>query len=449
MPQAEIDSVEPALVCLEDGPATFTVRGTGFTPTVLDLLGDASFALPRVLLVRTRMADGTWDPGSPPFEIPAGEIGAGMRVRWMGPRKIEFDMGPDLPVPPGLYSVIIENPDGSRAEMGRALYLAAQPVINSFSPDSACRDSGEDLTIAVYGGPFVISDRYLTVFFLEDGAWAYPLDRASDCVSMSLQDEALEVCRRVVFDMPAEYVGSEPPGMHRVLVDTRPGCLAISTRRFVMDPCPAIDAISPMIACDSEEPRTFTLEMRDLLVDPVHEPALTVGGAGHPIDSLGGCVEIDSGSLCETIDFTLPRQSRTGFERMDVAIGGLLTGECCSHDPVTSLVLAPPPVVRSTSILLSPDLDPASVTIHGGFIRHGTSTPVVTMAGRIVLPESVAYCEYIEGAVGVALLCEQIDVPVPADLIVPGAEIPFTVTNPDPVGCTSTEEAFIRVGEAP
>jgi len=132
----------------------------------------------------------------------------------------------------------------------------------------------------------------------------------------------------------------------------------------------------------------------------------------------------------------------------EVVLGGLVSDECC-HDFQAPLVLAPPPLVRTTTFEVSPDIIPAVLLIRGDFVQHGSSLPSVTLGGRALTPDDAMYCAYIAGLPGVAMLCGQIMVTIPVDMLVPGATMPFTVTNPDPVGCTSTEDSYVHVREVP
>jgi hypothetical protein len=450
MASPSIRGVEPGVACLGDEPTVFEISGDGFTPALQEIVGEGRIVLPRVILVRTHDGRGEPDASLAEFEVPSSlEPGEEPRVWWLGPMAMGFVLDRSDGVPGGMYAVRVMNPDGSRDTMVGALFIAETPRIGSTTPLSACVDPDADVVVDVQGGPFVVRAAGLPIFYLEGGSWSYAAAGWDGCATLFVQGEELSVCSRLSFVLPPVYLAAEPTGEHRYMVASVSGCTAISGETFRVIPCPAIDAIAPPVACVSEEDRVLSITGSDLVFDGSVEPRVLAGGRSLEVDSLEGCVPHPDGSLCESLRFTYPRTETSAIDHIDVRIDGLVAEPCCAAS-WRGLVLAPPPSVWTTTIEVDPDLDPPVVWIRGRFIMHEGELPVVTFAGAPpVIPDDTMYCDYIAGLLGETLTCQQLMVEIPGALLVPGAAIPFFVTNPDPVGCTSTEEASIHVAGVP
>jgi len=121
------------------------VRGSGLSPMVIDGATDhPGIDLPDVCLVQVAEADGT--PVADAEEICLPE----QSVRWISQSEIEFTVGADSGVGPGVYDVLVRNPDGTEARgRFRLTVLGEGPLV--FWVDPPYVYNGISTQIIVYG----------------------------------------------------------------------------------------------------------------------------------------------------------------------------------------------------------------------------------------------------------------------------------------------------------
>lgn len=142
-PAPTIDDGQEGTLCGDlDRPVT--VLGTGISPMVVDgATDDARVQLPDVCLVLALDAAGNPVEDAEPVCLPEENI------RWISQSEIEFTIG-DAPVGPGVYDVIVRNPDGSEARGRFRLTILAQgPLV--FWVDPPVVYSGISTQIVIYG----------------------------------------------------------------------------------------------------------------------------------------------------------------------------------------------------------------------------------------------------------------------------------------------------------
>ncbi len=156
-PTPHVASVQPRIVCAEQLNTTLNLMGDHFTPLPIRTLGGfdggrqpQALQLPGIFLDRSFALDGMTAPGS-------GADGGGVRVlddydspatshvTWTSETAMTFDVYPQLMLTPGIYDVIVENPDGQRAVLAAAFAAVPPPHLENIMPMSICVDQADQM----------------------------------------------------------------------------------------------------------------------------------------------------------------------------------------------------------------------------------------------------------------------------------------------------------------
>jgi hypothetical protein len=143
-PEPSVDEGQEATLCgdIED---TFVVTGQHFSPMVVDGATDEpGIDLPDVCLLLVERDDGTEVDDAEETCLPEDS------VEWVSQERLEFRIGPDERADPGVYDVIIRNPDGREAsERFRLTILADGPLLFWVDPQAVY--DGISTQITLYG----------------------------------------------------------------------------------------------------------------------------------------------------------------------------------------------------------------------------------------------------------------------------------------------------------
>ncbi len=123
---------------------TFTIKGTGFSPLdVKAATSGAAVELPQVCFEIRQNLDGTPATGNR-ICLPQD------KVQWVSPTQIRFVLSDASGLKPGLYEVIVLNPDGKEARnMAMLRVLPEGPLV--FFADPPVTYSGISTQMTVYG----------------------------------------------------------------------------------------------------------------------------------------------------------------------------------------------------------------------------------------------------------------------------------------------------------
>jgi hypothetical protein len=443
-----IESVEPALVCLDSLPARVTIRGSGFRPVVHDMIGESSIVLPRITLTRYRSDDVRVVPFRE-YEIQGSEVGEEIGVHWHSDELMQFDLTTSLGLEPGLYALEVENPQGDADMMYGALLAVRKPRITTVYPDYGCTSPRENWSLFVSGGPFIMRDGLLPIMFFEAGAWAYWATEAIDC--LAFDDTTMSSCSKLRFGFVRRYLSDEEGGTPRVFVSSLPGggCYGSSETTVELVGCPKLTSVSPDIACLAQEERLVTLSGRGLVFEGGVTPRVWTGYRHIEDTTLLDCEPAPGGTTCSSVEFHLPVRGAMEDEMINLSLLDLVRDDCCYLDPV-ALYVVPPPRVESSSGSLDPFRPPETVSFVGRYITYESLLPVVSFNDEPPQPAlGVEDCEPLEGTEGVARSCTMLEALLPEHLVEPGAILEVRVTNPDPVGCTSGIGLLVFRGEPP
>lgn len=143
-PAAKANTAAPDLVCTEQLTTTVILTGDGFTPAPEQTLTDKDIlVLPSIRLDRTLDLNSMAQSGS--FTIPDDPKNpGGSRVSWQSEQQMSFQVFPELTLQPGLYNIVVTNPDKVHtATFEGGLAAVPAPTITAIEPDIACNDQAD------------------------------------------------------------------------------------------------------------------------------------------------------------------------------------------------------------------------------------------------------------------------------------------------------------------
>ena len=243
---------------------------------------------------------------------------------------------------------------------------------------------------------------------------------------------------------------------------------------------PVITSTDPMpvALCVAQGPRDLTVNGENLLVVGGTTPSVTLTSATGAIDIptsrsqaaetcepvpgtfAGGTLE-----LCSTLTLTIPEGAEpvTTAQAYDFAVTSPSPASCSSSEPIKAVLVPPPTVAMVTSVNT---VDPLSICVEQGeqtltiqgtsFARvSGTSMPSVTLTPALGDPQvftatTLGVCVPPAGgdATSGVEVCESLTVGIPPGAL-PAGDYSLTVTNPDPIGCSSSEPVTLTVNSPP
>lgn len=256
------------------------------------------------------------------------------------------------------------------------------------------------------------------------------------------------------------------PGLYDVTV-TNPDDKHSATveRGLAVVPPPSIDSVEPLppVLCTDQEDREFTIRGTNFLklgsALSTVEVALGTTTETFTPDSAGGCVAIPgtyadvTAELCTSLVVTAP-QGTLDPGAYQVTVVSPAPANCESSETAT-LVIVPPPFV---DMLVPPaiciDQGDQDVTAEGGaFLRIGTDLPIVRIVGGsedITLVPTLDNCAMLDGTqpADAVEVCTSLTVTI-AVATLPAGDYDFTVENPAPAGCVSTQSITLTVTSPP
>jgi hypothetical protein len=451
MEKPEIDHVEPFIVCLDSLPEAINLQGESLRPVVHNLLGDPEIVLPGLSLVRIRTERG--DPVDPQevYVLPTDLGGEVPPFRWISDEIVQFDLLPSHGLRPGVYSITIENPDGTIYTLSEAMLLHRRPTIESVEAEVTGEPPSRRFLVTLEGGPFFLTvTSWPPLFFFEDSPVSFVPLREHGCRTLTVQSLQVETCSVVEYELPLTLLMEEDIGERPFFVAPfgETDCLARHAEGIGLAPCPLITSVEPRIPCTCEEERTVTVTGTSLTFDTDVDPMVQVG-AVFLEPTLHGCTESGGIRTCSSLTFELPVTVIEEVDSLELRITDLvMEGHC--EDPVARLSLAPPPAILEPEHHVEHDASPATIWVNGEYLMWEGALPLITFGDEEPEPvDDIYYCDYLTDMVGEASRCLTILATVPAHLVVPGAEIPFTVTQAPPIGCTSTVTGSVLVSEEP
>lgn len=464
-PQPQVSAVTPEAACNDQIATAIAISGQSLSPLFDNNLNASQLELPQITLMRVVDLDN--NPQSDVIAVPNDPKNpAAGDEQWTSQQAMAFTLCPPgicstmtppltdyTALPPGLYTVAAQNRNGKSATLDRALTIVPIPVLNATQPDLLCED--KDCTATLTGDYFIrINGTPSTVTVGDKSFTPSSLDGCRQLPSA--QDVTIEACTSATFTIPA---GTFMQGTYPVSVvgPTSVGCHSVQaatpvTITFVR--APKLTSAVPDIACDAQGDRTITLEGADFLSVNGVLPTVHIGSQSFTPTSIGGCVPITGPGLSETVQqcttmTVLVPQAALPAMNYPVSVTNPPPADCTTT-PTVDLTIVPPPALTAIQPDLACDAEMAQkFTLTGSGFLFITPTAGTTAGPTVVITQGASSvtsiaatptagaCSALAGPVEGVQSCTAIDVLVPQGTLA-GGSYGFTVTNPDPAGCTTT-----------
>ncbi len=233
-------------------------------------------------------------------------------------------------------------------------------------------------------------------------------------------------------------------------------------------PAPVVTGVAPAGVCQAQ--LTTTVELSGSGLAPLYTGALDNGELELPKVSLTRVADVAGVSLAAVTPVAIPddaanpasshvRWNHQASMVFDVSpdlqlSSGLYDVEVANSNGKTgrfpsSLLVTPPPTLVKIEADLACSEKPNTFTLTGDFFIRSASgaTPTVAIGEQILSPTSMTGCRDLPGTGGFQA-CTQMVVALAQSLLQPSV-VPVVVTNPDPVGCHSSEAVMLTLVPAP
>jgi hypothetical protein len=452
-PPTKADAVQPNLVCIEQLTTRVTLTGDGFTPMPSKLLEQPpQLILPAIDLVLGKNLDGT-AASAKPVKVPDDAAHPDQsQVHWTSEKSMSFQVTPGL-IPPGLYDVVVTNPDGAqKATFTGGLLGVPRPTLTAPVPDVLC-DAEDDQTVTLQGSGILQANGTLPTVHLGDKD--FPVTKVDGCGALPGNGSSRDVqsCASATFVIPR---GTFPPGQYALtLKNPDPAsCQSSDAISITVVPPPVVTAIAPDLVCDAQGDQTMTVTGTGFLQIGTALPGVIVGTTTFMPAMISGCMPVPAMTstvqTCTTMTFVLPKGT---FPEGDypVVVQNPPPAGCKSLETV-NLHVAPPPSIAGVNPLGICDAQGnQQITLDGaGFLQVGTTLPTVTIGTMAFTPAQATGCVTVPGTFteGVVQECTGLVVTVPQGTFMKGT-YPVTVQNPPPADCSSTETVNLTVEDPP
>lgn len=455
-PPASSKAVAPDLVCVEQLTTQVVLTGNGFTPMPSKTLEKApELLLPKIALSRKQDLSGAAASGT--ANIPDDPAAPSKSlVHWTSEQSMAFQVTPDLALAPGLYDVVVTNPDGVHATtFAGGLAAVPRPTITAPSPDILC-DAESDQTVVLTGTTLLQVGSTLPMVHM--GANDFPATKVGGCSSVpgTHAEGQVQSCTSATFVIPK---GACTPGVYPItLTNPAPAnCVSTDPISITVVAPPTVAAIAADLVCDAQGDQTMTVTGTGFLqLGSVLKPTVMIGDTAFAPATVGSCSPIagsfveGAAQTCTTMTFVIPLGSLPAGD-YPVVVVNPAPADCKSLEAVT-LHIAPPPTLAAVAPLAICDAQNNQiVTIAGAnFLQVGALLPMVTIGTVVATPTQATGCVPVAGTFteGAAQECAGLVVGVPKGTFAKGI-YPVAVRNPDPAGCVSKETVSLTVDDPP
>ena len=446
----------PGFACGEQLDTWVELRGTDFSPLLVDVIDadkDPSLLLPTVTLtlVSTVEGDPTDDVAIKTLEASAGDT----EIQWISAELVRFRVHPELELPPGVYDVTLTNANGNAVTSPGAFGVAPRPVAAVVLDDLACVAQAAR-TLRVQGDHFLVRGAELPSVAI--GPNTYAPDSAQDCRALAPAFGAYQLCRELTVTVPAADLD---PGAATVTVTNidPAGCASTEPLTLTIVPPPSVAAITPQPICSEQLDYDMVQVTGDGFIKVIDAggaealPTIQVGEQTYPAAAIDGCAAIDSvvnqgAESCTGLTFMIPAGDQPpGLP--EVTVENPQPAGCVSEEMVTLTVVPPPTIEQVEPQLICTAQGENTLTVTGtGFLDVDGAQPTVTFGEQSYPVAAMDGCEPVEAPTTVQS-CTSVAVTVPEGDLADTGSYDVTLTNPDPAGCTSTDEVALVVAPPP
>lgn len=431
-PKPVVTGALPAAVCQSQLTTAVILSGQGLSPLYTHALTTGKLELPAVTITQAEDLTGAAVSSSAPVGIPDDPaMPSGSHVRWISQAQMSFDVFPSLDLSPGLYDITVKDADGRAGSFPASLLAVPPPTLTKIEADLACGAKGNTFTLT---GDFFIQSTSAQPTIDIGGQMLAPASMTG-CRDLPGNGE-LRACTAMTVVLPSGVV---PAGAVSVQV-TNPdpvGCSSTNPIMVTLVPAPNVTELVPDLACAADGAVMVKIAGTGFLNVNGMTPTVVLGGATLTA-AAAGCTPItgvrETTQTCTELDVAIPAGTAAGQPDLVVVNPGPAD---CSSTPTAPITIFDRPEVTSAV----PDLACAadgtvSVKLEGaGFLSIDGNTPSVTVGG-VALTSAVANCTTVAGPREATEVCTELAILIPAGMTAGQPEL--VVTNPSPVGCSST-----------
>ncbi len=308
-PTVASKAVQPDLVCVEQLTTEVILSGDGFTPMPIKTLDATQLQLPHIALDRKQDLAGTSASGK--ADIPDDPASpAKSLVHWTSEQRMSFKVTPTLALVPGLYDVIVTNPDAHHAAtFAGGLAAVPRPTLAGTAPDVLC-DAEEDQTVVLTGsGILQVGATLPTVHVADKNFLATKVEGCAPVPGKHTEGD-VRSCTSATFVIPK---ATFQPGVYDVtLTNPAPAnCVSSDKIAITIVPPPTVSTVAPDLVCDAQGEQTMTLTGTGFLTNATLFPSVTVGAQTFVPKTVTGCTPVPGqlveGALtsCTSITFVI------------------------------------------------------------------------------------------------------------------------------------------------
>ncbi len=434
VPPPTLTSVSPDLVCGDAQTeivlaGDFFLRGLGGKPTVR--IGDKTFAPTAMEGCR---------------ELPGG---SGLEAC----TTLRLTLPADS-LAKAVHAVSVINPGPVQCATTGLMKLTVvpEPTLERLKPDLVCTAQGENV-LEASGTGFLTVDGATPKLILSNDSLTVTLDTlASSCQMLSGPSQTVQTCTTLTATLGQAAL---PPGSYRarVLNPAPAGCSSAQDVGFVVVPAPEVTQVVPDVECNADGAVGVQVNGTGFLVVNGTNPTVLVGTTELQATP-GGCTAVggttQNAQTCTQLMVSVP--STVPFGAHDVVVKNP-TPAGCSSGAGKKLTLFDRPTIAS--------IVPAGVCSQSGgtpvvitgtnfvTIAQGTTkaVPMVAIGNQTYTP-TAGGCQTVPDTALPVETCTTLTITVAGTSFVPST-YSLTVTNPEPLGCSSNATNNFAINPPP
>ncbi|MFP4599500.1 MAG: hypothetical protein ACLFVJ_14675 [Persicimonas sp.] len=438
-PPPSVGDAQPEPTCVADQERQVTVSGFGF----LELEGE----LPQV-----QIGSNTYDADElADCETVSGFTGEFDSCDELTVTIPEADVDADMN-----HTITVVNPERAACESTEAVdyYVADRPTVDRINPQPICTSNGDNVV-------FVQGENFLEIEHEDDqgaiqnalpmvniGGMIYDAVSIGDCEDAPLQDDGMQRPTRVCTTIEV-VVGQDDldAGDHDVTV-TNPleaDCTSDVGDQLNVVPPPTLASITEDIACVEQGADSFVIDGQDFLVIDDEQPTVEIDGNSYeatadPDTCDSTTVDGRPVETCTSLSFTVPEGDLAPAVH-EVSVVNPDSAACSSTNTL-DLTIHPPPSV--TAVQPNPICSEAGGTVEvtgTDLLVYGDDTPAITIDGvtHEANVDTANDCSELTSVTSETVYnCTRVTLDVDAADLSEGAHL-VEATNPDPVGCSSSD----------
>ncbi|MFT5432233.1 MAG: hypothetical protein ACI9OJ_002932 [Myxococcota bacterium] len=448
--------VSPGIVCLAEGPRPITLGGTRMLSIDSD---EPAFQI--------EGRDGTLRADAATLIACTDVSHAGFDVlRYCGFATITLAQDS---VPVGYSPIRVDNPApaGCHSTDDVRLRVVPPPTITAIAEIGESQDAtvaGDGTLVCLAEGPRQVVIHGADLLEI-DGilpsvtvAGANVMAVAVDgCEPLETMGHTVRRCTRLTIELPESLAATDAPYQPEVVVlNPMPaGCSANTEAQpelLTIVPPPTVDSVVPPVVCLAEGPRTVAIEGTDFLTVDGDVPSVFFANDVTPLGvKAAECSPLSVGGKvvqrCTRLEVEIAANALAAGQHGISVTNPMPAG--CSSAMENALTVVPGPSVNSADpALVCVDDGVRVVEIRGtGFITVDGALPEVTMDGVPVLVDAATGCAPVPTAALDVTTCTGLTVTVAQNALSPANTV-IRVTNPNPPGCSVTNDTALTVPPA-